>query len=481
MPTTRFHKRLIILCGSFLVSGLFSFKAWATLDFKEATLDNGLTIITAKVSNTPLVKMRVQFGAGAKTETKDTDGLTHLLEHLFMKGNKLTPTEVAFKKRLRELGVSSNATTYIDYVDYHFTFLSAYLDEVSELAGTIAQSLTLDPREIKEEITVVIDEYNRHMLRRYFAFWRVSMHYLLGKQHFAYSAIGTTSENIYKADQKTLRELANTIMAPANTRIFVVGDVDHQQVIKTIDSHFGNWKAPPHWQKPPTAENPPFPTTSQRFNFAHHEQTGAGGYIRFDGSQIFDQPKDIITGEILAKLLSHKSSRFHKKYIQSGKYYYAGIDENTNSYAPTYNIYIGTQESENIDQAIDDMLKETQLWTNQKDYFTQKQLDNLKQQIDISLTSASDSFTTIESILSETAASHGLGFIKYSLREIPHITLKDIATFAKNYFVDKPHVIGVLYNDKKAKELNIDLNGDAYYNKHLKQTAEYSPASKTSP
>src|SRR5690606_25768199 len=76
--------------------------------YETAKLPTGLEIIALEDHKVPLVTIVLAVKAGAMTETPTTNGLTHLWEHMFFKGNKRIPNQEAFNKRIRELGIVYN-------------------------------------------------------------------------------------------------------------------------------------------------------------------------------------------------------------------------------------------------------------------------------------------------------------------------------------------------------------------------------------
>jgi len=441
-------------------------------EYKVETLDNGLTIITANVSYTPLLMLKVQFDAGAKTETKETDGLTHLLEHLFMKGNGLAPNEVAYRKRERQLGIISNATTGRDYVDYHFIFPAMFLEETSELAAASVFSLALDPQEIKDEIRVVNDEFNRYALKPSFASNNVLNHLVYGNKYYGVTPLGMTKKYILEANRDKLKKLTDSIMAPANTRIYLVGNVDHDNAVKVIDKYFGHWKAPEGWQKPPYVEFPDFPSTSKRMNFSHPRQTEAVANIRFDAFKVSENPEDSYVADVFSTLLSHKGTPFYQKYIKTGEIYDGYMYYLTTSVAPYINMGIAAQANK-IDQAIENMFNEAKEWAK-PDYFTQTQLDEVKLKLSVEFKVKADDFLDLEGHLSYFTAAADINYYAGYLKGMQSVTLEDLSRYIQKYVIDKPHTMVVLYNAEKAKELKVNLDGDAYFAKHLKAHLEYS-------
>ena len=75
------------------------------------TLSNGMDIIAVENHALPLVTVEIVVKNGAYTEPPELDGLSHLYEHMFFKGNAVLPNQERYMERLTELGASWNGTT----------------------------------------------------------------------------------------------------------------------------------------------------------------------------------------------------------------------------------------------------------------------------------------------------------------------------------------------------------------------------------
>ena len=60
--------------------------------YKKTKLKNGLRVISVPMKNAQSVTVLVLVGTGSKYETKDINGISHFLEHMFFKGTKKRPT-----------------------------------------------------------------------------------------------------------------------------------------------------------------------------------------------------------------------------------------------------------------------------------------------------------------------------------------------------------------------------------------------------
>ncbi|MFA5361565.1 MAG: insulinase family protein, partial [archaeon] len=56
--------------------------------YKKIEFENGLRLISIPVKNANSVTVLILVGTGSKYETKDINGISHFLEHMFFKGTE---------------------------------------------------------------------------------------------------------------------------------------------------------------------------------------------------------------------------------------------------------------------------------------------------------------------------------------------------------------------------------------------------------
>ena len=72
---------------------------------------DGLEVVVSEMHATPLVTVEVGVHEGAMTEDDKFNGVSHLYEHMFFKGNAAQPDQMAYLARMRALGMEFNGTT----------------------------------------------------------------------------------------------------------------------------------------------------------------------------------------------------------------------------------------------------------------------------------------------------------------------------------------------------------------------------------
>ena len=131
--------------------------------FKKTTLKNGLRIITVPQKGTEAATVLVLVGTGSKYETKDINGISHFLEHLFFKGTKKRPNSLAIAEPLDKIGGIYNAFTSEEYTGYFSKIEASQLELALDWVSDIYLNSLLPEKEIEKERGVIIEEINMYL------------------------------------------------------------------------------------------------------------------------------------------------------------------------------------------------------------------------------------------------------------------------------------------------------------------------------
>src|SRR5262245_59744997 len=92
----------LALCSLLLLTTLADASAPAHVTM---TLSNGLQIIVVENHAQPLVTVEIAVRTGSMSEPPEYNGLSHLYEHMFFKGNQVISDQSKWLAKARSLGV----------------------------------------------------------------------------------------------------------------------------------------------------------------------------------------------------------------------------------------------------------------------------------------------------------------------------------------------------------------------------------------
>ncbi len=187
-------------------------KVYATFSTKYGSVDNKFVV------------------PGEENETEVPDGIAHFLEHKLFEeegGNVFD--------RFMRIGASPNAFTSFNLTSYLFSCTSEFMENFDTLINFVQNPYFTDESVEKEqgiigqEIRMYEDDPN----------WRVFFNCLEGlyKHHPVRKDIAGTIESIGNINKEVLFKCYNTFYHPSNMIIFVIGEVNPEEILERVSKN----------------------------------------------------------------------------------------------------------------------------------------------------------------------------------------------------------------------------------------------------
>lgn len=414
-------------------------------------LPNGLELVSLEVHKVPLVTIVLTSKAGAMTETPASNGLTHLWEHMFFKGNRRLPDQEAFNKRIRQLGIVYNGDTSAELVRYYFTLPSAFLDEGLQFMADAIASPLLEQTELEKERRVVLNEYERSAAHPGFDFNNLQRSLIYGSQAYLRDPLGKRPE-ILGATREQLLKIKDEVFVPSNSALLVAGDFKPEDLKKLVAKHFADWKDPPNWRPVTPPQFPAFPAATS-FTMLRPLVRNAAIEITFNGPKARTQPEDSFAIDVLINLINQKSGKFYRKFVDSGLAFEAGLNYHTQSQAGELTLYASTKP-ENATKVQTLLLNEVQEWLK-PDYFTQKQLDDVQRNLLINYKRELNQPSEYIKTLAFWWGVTGFDYYNSYLANLKKTGFNQVRAAIEKWLIGKPYIAGTLLSPEDAKPLGL--------------------------
>jgi predicted Zn-dependent peptidase len=284
---------------------------------QKTVLANGLRVITAPQEGSPAITILVLVEAGSEYETKETNGISHFLEHLCFKGTRKRPKAIDIASELDGIGAFYNAFTGNEYTGYFAKADASHFDKIADVVSDIYLNSIFDPSEIDRERGVIIEEINMYedlpMRRVHDIFTAL----LYGDQPAGWDIAGR-KEVIQKLGRDDFIRYHQNYYLANTTAVAVAGAIDHQAAVEKVAHYFSALPIGPKIEKKAVKENQQEPQLALKFKDSDqtHLVLGVRGY------NIFDERRYALN--VLADILggSMSSRLFQKIRAEMGAAYY---------------------------------------------------------------------------------------------------------------------------------------------------------------
>ncbi len=416
---------------------------------RKTTLKNGLRIITVPQKTSQAVTVLVLVGTGSKYETKETNGISHFLEHMYFKGTKKRPSNLIISETLDKIGGIYNAFTSEEYTGYFAKVAASHFEKALGWTSDIYLNSLLPQREIEKERGVIIEEINMYFDTPMIYIGELWKNLLYGDQPAGWDVAGT-KESVRNISRQDLIKYMNSQYTASNTVVCVAGKISSFQAMEKIKNYFSKIKEKKPRAKSPVIEKQKKPETLifPKETDQTHLALGVRAYNLFHPQKYTLELLGVILGGMMSSRL------FTEIREKLGIAYYIKTSAECDPDAG----YLITQagiDNQKIDGGISAILKEYKKISQKKIPASElkKAKDNLKGKLALTLESsdAQASFYAGQEILEKRILSPEELF-----KKIDKVSVNDILKVAKDIFrPDRLNLalIGPFKNKNKFRKL----------------------------
>ena len=124
---------------------------------RTTTLANGLRVVCDPMDHLETASLGLWVGVGARCETAETNGLSHMLEHMAFKGTERRSAQ-DIAEEIEAVGGQLNAYTSRESTAYYAKVMKDDVPLALDLLADIVQHSVFDPAELDRERAVVLQE-----------------------------------------------------------------------------------------------------------------------------------------------------------------------------------------------------------------------------------------------------------------------------------------------------------------------------------
>jgi predicted Zn-dependent peptidase len=201
-------------------------------------LDNGLRILTERMTEVRSISIGVWLTRGSRHETAERGGIAHFVEHMLFKGTShRTAEDIA--QAIDSIGGQLDAFTAKEYASYYIKVLDEHLPIAIDILSDIVRNPAFGTEDIEREKKVVVEEIKMvedtpdDLVHELFTqgFWE---NHPLGRP------ILGTKETVESFNAESLREYFERAYTPRNLIVSAVGNLEHGHVRDLVAEKFGS-------------------------------------------------------------------------------------------------------------------------------------------------------------------------------------------------------------------------------------------------
>src|SRR5690554_4326762 len=301
-------------------------------------LKNQLSVLVIPNPAQPIATVELAVRNTAFGEMPGLLDLSHLYEHMFLRGNATLPDQQAFKARLRELGAVFDATTNAELVNYYLTLPAQNLPQGLKFMADAARTTQIDPVVLEREKKVVFGEFDRSESNPYSRLsQRVNNALWCDESPGCTDPMGRRN-HVASATIEQMEWVKTRLYMPENALLIIAGDVSIKRGFALAEDYFDVWavgetphKAPNSGQKAISSKSPlPKPMANSRYIIAEHDTTHPYLQLSWHAPDASTPPTTRLAAHVLGFLLTQADGPFQKHLAASGVIQGAGA---TNFYA----------------------------------------------------------------------------------------------------------------------------------------------------
>lgn len=421
-------------------------------DIQKRTLRNGLDVVVIPSSVVPVATIEITVKNGAFTEPPEFNGLSHLYEHMFFKGNALIPNQEAYLKRIRELGIVFNGTTSTERVNYFFTLPSDKVLEGLEFMRAAITSPRFDEAEFQKEKQVVLGEVDRNESNPYYWLSRAINEKLWYAHPTRKDPLGDR-QSIIDATTAQMRQMKDTYYVPNNAVLMITGDVQAEQAFKMAEDVFSSWtRGRDPFARNPVPTHPPLKKSEAVLVVKDVQMPSVS--FNWHGPSVDADPKATFAADVLSYIIAQPSSQFQKNLVDSGITLNSYLSYYTQRYTGPISLSAQVQPDK-LEDAIQFLLRETEKFSS-PDYYTDEQLESAKTLLVIDDLYGREQMSSFTHTVSFWWATAGLDYYLNYLDGLRSVTRDDINRYVAMYIRNRPWVLGVIASQAvvDAKQVN---------------------------
>ena len=199
-------------------------------------LSNGIRVVSEKIDYLKSISIGVWVGNGSRCETKEENGMSHFIEHMFFKGTEKRDAK-KIASDIDAIGGQINAFTTREYTCYYTKTLDEHAQIALDVLSDMIFHSALDKNNMDLERNVIFEEINMYEDEPEEIVHDLIIQAAYGDNPMGRPVLGT-KESLSGIDSDRMRKYLKTHYTTKNMVISVSGHID-DGFYELLEQYFG--------------------------------------------------------------------------------------------------------------------------------------------------------------------------------------------------------------------------------------------------
>ncbi len=279
----------------------------------QTVLDNGLKIISIPFDSPGIVAYYTVVRTGSRNEIEPgLSGFAHFFEHMMFRGTDKYPA-AKYNDALKSIGADNNAFTTDDYTAYHTLASSSALETIMDLESDRFMHLKYSEEAFKTESGAILGEYNKNYSSPFQTIFEKLREAAYDQHTYKHTTMGFIKDIMDMPNQYEYSlKFFDRWYRPEHCAVIVVGDVNHDNLVKLAKQYYSNWKRGSFALNVPIDQ----PQTKEKYvEVPWKAQTLPILSIGYNGPAFSDSKIDMPAMDLLSQVLFSQTSDLFRKLV----------------------------------------------------------------------------------------------------------------------------------------------------------------------
>jgi zinc protease len=432
--------RLLVAALCLIVGNADAQRAGRTPDvIRDTTLENGLTIIAARVPSAPVARAVLAFRAGAFTQANENEaGVPHLIEHMLFKSFQRNGGRTFGSVAAADLEASYNGSTGDEMVNYYLYMPAKFAPKSMKVLSDLVRAPRFDARDMVTEVDVVRNEIERHVADPKYQLEFMMNQELWGPDWTRKNPGGNVFA-LRNSSPASLDALHKRYYTPNNAVVVVSGDIVIDEIFAAARVAFKDWK------KGAATATQPITMTPLKANKAIEVSGGVSDItirVAWHGPSAGADPTGAMSAALLTSMLNNRNSPLQRNLVDEGHFESVSASYDFLNYVGP--IVLTARTTGDKLQAASEALQKEVARLADPQAFTETDLRLAKKAWQVDAALEWERGSAIAMYVADHWTIAGFpSYVKYPT-EIAARTVADVRKCVETYITGKPRVTGLL-------------------------------------